>query len=471
MILAIIVIYLLISLGIGLWANKFNKGMTDYILAGRRLGLWLATFAIAASYFGGGYVMGLAESAYQDGLVVWWFGIGGGVGLILTGFLARKVRAMNIYSIPDYLGNRYGGKLFRPLVAVLIFVTFTGILASQILATKGVLSIVGLGTNEATVIVAIVFIAYAAVGGLWAATLTDFVQLIIAAVGIIVAFVAVLLRLQDMGGFFSAIQVNLGDIDFQSFFSVIGTGEWSYIIWLAIPMLLTTLAGADIYQRILASKDAKTAQWACWLGGVIIIVLTIFPALLGMSAHAFFPNLADASTALPNVVNHVLPPILTGLVMAAILAAIMSTATSLLTVGASNIAYDLMAKTIYRDKAVDEKRLLPISRVALIIMGALGIIVAIYSSGIITLINNVLILNTGGLVVPVVGGILWKRANLKAGLSAFFTGIVGAVLSLSGVKFGAIPPELFAVLTSLVVFIIVTLLTTQKGDVQHADCV
>lgn len=102
MIISIIVIYLVLMLAIGFWANKFNKGMTDYILAGRRLGLGLACFAIAATYFGGGYVIGLGEAAFLDGLVAWWFGIGGGIGLILTGFLAGKVRAMNIYTIPDF---------------------------------------------------------------------------------------------------------------------------------------------------------------------------------------------------------------------------------------------------------------------------------------------------------------------------------------------------------------------------------
>jgi len=469
MILTIIIVYLLLMLAIGFWANRYNKGMTDYLLAGRRLGLVLASFSIAATYFGGGYVMGLAETAYQNGIVAWWFGIGGGIGLILTGFLAGKVRAMDIYTIPEFLERRYGGRLFRPLIAVLTFITFTGILASQILATKGVLSIVGLGTTKAAMIVALVFIVYAAVGGLWAATLTDFIQMIIAAGGIVAAVIAVFWRLQDMGGFFSAIQVNLGDTG-QSFFSLMGTGDWSCIIWLAVPILLTPLAGADIYQRILASKDAKTAQRACWSGGVIIIAITLFPTMLGMSAHAFFPNLNDASAALPNVVNQVLSPILTGLVMAAILAAIMSTATSLLTVGASNIAYDLVAKTIHRDKEADEKKLLHVSRVALIVMGALGIILAMYSSGIIKLINTVLILNTGGIIVPVVGGILWKRANLKAGLSAFFTGIVAAALSISGVQFGAIPTELFAVIVSLVVFIVVTLVTTQKGDILNTDC-
>jgi Na+/proline symporter len=92
-----------------------------------------------------------------------------------------------------------------------------------------------------------------------------------------------------------------------------------------------------------------------------------------------------------------------------------------------------------------------------------AIIIAMFSPGIIPLLNFVLILNAGGILVPVVGGILWKRANLKAGLSAFFAGIIAAALGLSGVKFG-IPTEIFGILVSFVVFIVVTLVTTKKGD-------
>lgn len=463
MILTIIIVYLLILLAVGFWANKYNKGMTDFILAGRRLGLGLGTFTIAATYFGGGYVLGLSEAAYQNGLVVWWFGIGGGLGLILTGFLAGKVRAMNIYTIPDFLERRYGGRLFRPLIAIITIITYTGILASQILATKAALSIVGLGTMKAAAVASLVFIVYAAVGGLWAATITDFIQLIVASGGIIAAFTAVLWRLGGWGGFVSSIQLNINKST-NGFFNVLGTGDWSYIIWLAAPILLTTLAGADTYQRLLATKDAKTAQRSCWLAGIIIIIVTAFPTLLGMSAHAFFPGLNDAAAALPNVVGHVFPPVLAGIVMAAILAAIMSTADSLLTVGTANIVYDIMYKTLHRDEEVDEKKMLTISRVAVVIMGLLAIIVAMYSSGIIDLINFVAILNTGGIVVPVVGGILWKRANLKAGLSAFFFGIIAAALGLSGVNFVGIPTEILGILVSLVVFIVVTLATTKKGD-------
>jgi SSS family solute:Na+ symporter len=152
LILTIIIVYLVILLAVGFWANRYNKDMTDFILAGRRLGLGLGTFTIAATYFGGGYVLGLGEAAYQNGLVVWWFGIGGGLGLILTGFLAGKVRAMNIYTIPDFLERRYGGRLFRPLIAIITIITYTGILASQILATKAALSIVGLGTMKAAAV-------------------------------------------------------------------------------------------------------------------------------------------------------------------------------------------------------------------------------------------------------------------------------------------------------------------------------
>lgn len=93
----ILVIYLIIMFGIGIWANKYNNDMTDFLLAGRRLGIGLASFTLAATYFGGGYVVGLGETAYGSGLASWWNGIGGGIGLILVGLMAYKMRGLALY--------------------------------------------------------------------------------------------------------------------------------------------------------------------------------------------------------------------------------------------------------------------------------------------------------------------------------------------------------------------------------------
>ncbi|MFW6238754.1 MAG: sodium:solute symporter family transporter, partial [Halanaerobiales bacterium] len=188
-----IVIYMAILLAVGYWANKKIEVMDDFLLAGRRLGLLLTAGALAATHYGGGMVMGGGEYGFIHGISGTWYGISCGIGLILLGFLtAGRFRSLAFYTVPDYLEHRYGGKTIRVLGAVLSLVAIIGIIAAQVLSAQGALAILGFEGNTAAIIAAIIFIIYTALGGLWAASITDFIQVIIAGVGVVVASALVL---------------------------------------------------------------------------------------------------------------------------------------------------------------------------------------------------------------------------------------------------------------------------------------
>lgn len=121
-ILVILVLYFALMLGIGLWANRFNNDVDDFLLAGRRLGLVFASFALAATYFGGGFVIGIGQMAYEKGLVAWWNGISGGLGLILVALVAGKMRDMALYTVPDYLGKRFNSQFIATASSMLSLV-------------------------------------------------------------------------------------------------------------------------------------------------------------------------------------------------------------------------------------------------------------------------------------------------------------------------------------------------------------
>jgi SSS family solute:Na+ symporter len=121
MILTTLVVYMVVLLCAGFWANKRIHGMTDFLLAGRRLGLLLTSGALAATHFGGGMVMGGGEYGFIYGLSGAWYGISCGVGLIFLAFLtAGKFRHLSLYTIPDYLEQRYNSKT-RPRTGSLAF--------------------------------------------------------------------------------------------------------------------------------------------------------------------------------------------------------------------------------------------------------------------------------------------------------------------------------------------------------------
>lgn len=458
--LTVLIIYMLIMLAIGIWAGRYNKDMTDFLLAGRRLGLLLATFTLTATYFGGGYFMGLSSYAYEHGWVALWQAIGGGLGLILVGFIAFKMRKLEFYTVPDYLVHRYGGKTIRALSAGLSLVALVGILGAQVLATRAVLAMVGVGSDLGLVIAALLFVGYTVIGGLWAVTLTDFVQISIATIG---AIIAAAVAFSKVGGYQSLVGAVTAQGVGEGFFTLSG-GDYSLVMWLVLPMMMYTLIGQDVYQRVFAAKDSKTARNAGILSGIAIIVICIFTVFIGLAARALFPDLADSSLAATMVISKFFHPVAAGLILAAILAAIMSTADSLLTAGTSHIIKDFYMEVFGVKEEGNEKKLLSLSRWWTLILGVGSIFFALAVPSIIDVLNYSYFLYTGGVFVPVVGGILWKGATRQGAIAGLLVGAGMAVIGLiTKLNLGGMPVEIYSGVVSAVVFIIVSL-ATQKTN-------
>ena len=189
MLTAIVAVYLAMMLGVGVWCSRTKiTGMTDFLLAGRRLGVVMGAGALAATHFGGGMVLGGAEYGYTYGISGVWYGVSSGIGLLALGFFtAHRFRELALYTVPDYLQTRYGGKMVRLLGAALSLTALIGILAAQVNAAGQAFSILGISSEIAPVIAVLVFITYTVLGGLWAASITDVIQLTIGAVGVAIA--------------------------------------------------------------------------------------------------------------------------------------------------------------------------------------------------------------------------------------------------------------------------------------------
>lgn len=432
--------------------------MTDFLLAGRRLGLLLATFTLTATYFGGGYFLGLSSYAYDHGWVALWQAIGGGLGFILVAFVAFKMRDLAFYTVPDYLEHRYGGKTIRVLSALLSLIALVGILGAQVLATRAVLAMVGVESNIGLILAALIFVGYTVVGGLWAVTLTDFVQVSIAALGAVIAAVVAVSR---AGGYQSLVATVTAQGVGEGFFTWSG-GDISLVMWLTLPMMMYTLIGQDVYQRLFATKDGKTARTAGILSGLAIVVICIFTVLIGLAAKAIFPDLADSSQAATTVISSFFHPVMAGIILAAVMAAIMSTADSILTAGTSHIIRDFYMEVFGVKEEGNEKRLLALSRLWTLILGVGSIFFALAIPSIIDILNYSYFLYTGGVFVPVVGGILWKRATRQGAVAGLLVGAAMAVIGLiTKLNVWGIPVEIYSGIVSAVVFIIVSLATRQ----------
>ncbi len=458
--LAIIVLYLAAIFGVGIYCNKFNNNIDDYLLAGRRLGVGLATGTLVATYFGGGYVIGVGSEAYEKGMSAYWSPIAGALGILAVCLILKRMEGMNVYTVTEIVENRYKSPLLRILTTLLSLLALIGILAGQVTSAGSILSSLRLGTpTTCAIIVAAFFIGFTAFGGLWAVTVTDFIQIIVAALGLIAAAIVVLTQ---VGGWDSLVaQIQTTDVP-SNYFSLLKDTEPSYVLWLIMPMFIYTLIGQDVYQRLFAAKDTKTAYKSAILACIILLVICFFPVLLGMAGRAMFPDMEVSSMIVPTIIRATLPPVLSGFALAAIIAAVVSTADSILTAATSHVVNDIYVRYISKDDPADphvQKKLLNLSKIMTLFVGIISVVVALAIPSVLQVLNSSYTLFTAGVFAPVVAGLLWKKATKAGAFAGLFSGLLFVALGWSGFSFFGIPSDIASSLLALVVLIVVSLIT------------
>ena len=458
--LTIIALYLIAIFGVGIYCNKFNNNIDDYLLAGRRLGIGLTTFTLVATYFGGGYVIGVGGEAFNNGLSAYWSPIAGAVGILAVCLILKRMEGMKVCTVTEIMEDRYNSPMLRLLTTILSLLALVGILAGQVTSAGSVLASLGVGsTTTCAIIVAVFFIGFTAFGGLWAVTVTDFIQIIIAGLGLIAATIFVVVK----GGGWDVISAQIQATDVpDNYFSLLQGTEPSYVLWLILPMFIYTLIGQDVYQRLFAAKDTKTAYKSAILAFIILLVICFFPVILGMAGRALFPDLEVSSLVVPTIIRAMLPPVFSGFTLAAIIAAVVSAADSILTAATSHVVNDLYVRYLCKDNMEDpaaQKKLLNISRVMTLVIGVISVVVALAIPSVLMVLNSSYTLFTAGVFSPVVAGLLWKKANKAGAFAGLFSGLAFVALGWSGFSFFGIPSDIASSLLSLVVLIVVSLIT------------
>ncbi|GAA4511296.1 sodium:solute symporter family protein [Brevibacterium yomogidense] len=460
----IIVAYLVIVAVIGLAGTKLITGSDDFMLAGRRLGPFMVIAGLTATHIGGGAVMGVSEDSYVFGVSGVAYSAGTALGLILLGVLsAKKLRSLSLRTITDYLALRYNSKLVRGLASGLSIVAVTGIVAAQVNAAGGALAILGIDPTVGAVVAVTLFIAYTVFAGMWGVALTDAVQVLIVVIGVPIAAIA---GLRAAGGFegLRTFVESSSDIVTADYFSPVGMGVMA-MLGIITPVVMYDLIGQDFYQRLFSARSAAIARGSAIVAGLLLLVFAIFPVIGGMSARALFSDLENSSSALPTLITEVLPIGLAAVIVAAILAAVMSTADSLLIAGSTHITNDFYREIMGRDPDGDSKRTLVVARVWTLILGVAALVFALSVPGIITVLALAYTMYASGVFVPVIGGLLWPRATRAGALAAIIAGSVGGLAGVFGlVDYGSVPEVVVGGGVSLIAFVVVSLLTKPADE-------
>jgi len=469
MLLTVVIIYLTGTALVGLYLSKRVKSASDFLIAGRNLGLLLTTATLAAIQIGAGVVIGGAELGAESG--VWpgtWYGIGCGGGLILAGVLvASKLRRRGGFVPLDFFGDRYGERRWIRVWAWLSNIpSLLGIFVAQIMAAGSVLSLFGLDYKTGVLVCGVVVMLYSVTGGMWSVAVTNFIQLGIIVVGIPLVAVVALIRLGEVG------TVTIGEVVGTPF---IPPGMLPRAIFIIVPFLLAISVSYDAYMRYQSAKSEAVAKWGCIIGGVIVIIISFCVGLIGSVGRILFPGVENAAV-LPKTVEAMLHPILAGVVVSSLLAAAMSTGNCLLVSLAGTFTRDLYNKVLHPKAQLDElKHSKAISRIVIVGSLLVGLWVAFQAKGI---LYTIIIFNypyMGSMLAALLGGVLWKGATWQGaraaivvggaiGVVSFLVGIPGPLEGLFNIELG-----LFAAyIASAIVFVAVSL-AAQKNNLEQRN--
>jgi SSS family solute:Na+ symporter len=449
-------IYLVIMLVIGILASRKADSSENFIVAGRNMPLWIGSATIMATWFGGGTMMGGAGASYERGLLgVIADPFGGALCLFIIGFFfVRIFRRLRLLTFIEFFENRYGktAATIAAIGSISSSIGWTGAL----LVAFGFVFVTQTGIPLETGILggALVVFIYTVAGGMWAVALTDFVQMVVIAVGLIMLLIVVLI---DVGGW-GNIGPHLPENTFQIIPVENTTSVWLNYVRAWIIFGLADVTSQSLLQRAFSAKNEQVAQNSFYLAGFGYLTLGFIPVMLGIIASVIMPGLADPESIIPELAFAHLHPVAIAIFAGALLAAIMSSADSALLAAASIFSVNILP--LFKPEASDRLRLLA-TRIAIPVFGSIAVYVALEVKVIYNLIldaNSVILVCV---TVPFIVGIWWKRANRSGALASMAAGFTTWFLALRYAP--ELPGDLLGLLAGLLVMLIVTPLT-QKSD-------
>jgi len=455
-------LYFAAMLGAGYWGLRRAGSTEDYLVAGRRLGPALYVGTLSAVVLGGASTIGSVSLGYEFGVSGMWLVFMIGLGIIALGILlSTRLSRLGVYTVSEMLGIRYGAS--SRLISAIIVATYALMIAvTSTIAVGSVFDVVlGLPPTLAILIAGGVVVAYSALGGMWSITLTDFLQFCVMTVGIFLILLP--LSIARAGGF-SGMAGELPGSYF-GLFSIGGQTIFTYFLLFFFGLMI----GQDIWQRVFTARSPAVARWGGLVAGLYCLLYGLAGALIGTAARALIPDLPNSDNAFARVAAEVLPAGILGLVLAAALAAIMSTASAGLLASSTILANDVYAGFFRRGSGghagAEEYNA---SRLATLLVGVVVLVIAVIVNDVVGALTVAYDLLVGALFVPIIGALFWRRATGTGALVSMLVGGVVVVGLMAWQGLLANSPIYGGLLASLVALVVVSLLTPQASEHEAA---
>lgn len=460
MLLGFVILYLILSIGIGMYAATRVHNARDYIAAGRSLPLFIVMAMVFATWFGAETVLGIPATFMEEdlgGLISDPFGAS--LCLILFGlFFARKLYRMNLLTIADFYRERYDRRV-EVITGVAIALSYLGWVSAQVTALGLVFNVLSEGQitqAQGILIGASVVLMYTLYGGMWSVALTTFFQMIVIVLGLL--YIAWLVTGMT-GGVAPVIEHAAANDKFHFWPDLNAVALVAFMSGL-LTMGFGSIPQQDVFQRANSSKNEHVAVWGTVAGGVAYFLFAAVPLFLAYSANLIDPELAarwlaeDSQKLLPELVKAHLPLFAQVIFYGALLSVIMSTASGTLLAPSVTISENVLKGFITRRKHLTEKKLLLLTRWVVACFAVLVTLYALWAlgedTGIHQMVENAYKVTLVVAFVPLVAGLYWRRANTQGAYLAIGLGLFTWLgLELFAPE-GALPPQFAGFLLSAV---------------------
>ncbi|HQS57023.1 MAG TPA: sodium:solute symporter family protein [Gallionellaceae bacterium] len=462
MLIWFVILYLLVSIAIGLYAATRVHNVKDYVVAGRHLPLYVVTATVFATWFGAETVLGISAKFVKDGLQ----GIvedpfGASMCLILVGmFFAAKLYRKNLLTIGDYYRARYG-RTVEVLTSLAIIMSYLGWVAAQIVALGLVFSFVTHGAvthHEGMVIGAAIVLVYTLFGGMWSVAMTDAFQMTI----IVIAMLYLAWFLSGMAGGADVVIAHAAQAEKFTFWPQLETRDVLAFIGAAVTMMLGSIPQQDVFQRVMSAKNEKTAVRGALFGGGLYFLFAFVPLFLAYSATLIDPVMVyalideDSQLILPTLIMSHTPVLAQVLFFGALLSAIMSTASGTLLAPSVTFTENILKGIIGHQS--DRHFLWTMRAVVVCFTVAVTLFALNSNASIYEMVGNAYKVTLVAAFIPLVSGLYWKRANTQGALFAISAGISTWLLLEIFNAGGLWPPQLAGLLMSALGMLVGSLL-------------
>jgi len=454
-----ILAYVVLQFAIGLWVARRIKTTTDFLIAGRTLGLGLVSFSVFATFFGAEAIVGTSGAVYEEGLTGGRIDpFGYSVAIIIVGAIfAVPLWRRGIITFADFFRQRYSPAVEKLVVLVLLPGSMFWA-AAQVRAFGQVVSATsGLDISMSIAVSVVLVITYSVLGGLLADTWTDLIQGLAIVVGLLVLMAAVVGEVGGVTGALAAVEPDR--------MQALTLGEEGWLGLLesfAIPICGTVVA-VEIISRVLGARSAQVAAYGSMLGGLMYLVVGVIPVFLGLIGPQLLPQVDDPEQIVPRLAELHLPILLYVMFAGAVISAILSTVDSVLLASSGHISHNIIERML---PSLDDRGRLLLNRAVLALLGVFAFAMAISAERVKDLVETASAAGSAGVFVVTVFGLFTRFGGSEA---AFATILVGALSWLVFGLFELETPYIAALALAFVTYVSIAALTSRRETSEHSE--